>query len=169
MFHTDVSNPHCAGFLLLVAVKLGIDEYIILFYSSILSFPSPDFFRAVLQEKSCPGRIVPRPYRPGGDTRFRRNIVVQISLLLIGIVLLTLTTGVLYQRWYRRQIEADYNFLLRFYVSYVAFDSETGPSDDERANARLSYKRVINAKLHLTRQEPPIWASLEQYFGPVWP
>ncbi len=91
------------------------------------------------------------------------------TILVVGIPLLTIIAIVLYQRRYRHRLETDYNFLLRFYVSYIACESETGPSELELQTARASYKRVINAKLHLTREEPPIWGSLERYFGSVWP
>lgn len=85
------------------------------------------------------------------------------------VALLLLVIAVLYARLRRKALEADYDFLLRFYVSYVAFESESGPTEHELSSARQSYVRVLNAKLHLTRKEPPIWAGLERYFGPVWP
>ena len=94
-------------------------------------------------------------------------VVVVAILLLVGIIFMILAE--LAARLRRKALEKDYKFLLRFYVSYITCESETGPSAAERENARLSYKRVINAKLHLTREEPPIWGALEQYFGPVWP
>lgn len=90
------------------------------------------------------------------------------TVLLVGMSVVVVLSFLFAAACYRRRqkaIDEDYNLLLRFFISYIAVACETGPTEQERANAYTSYKRVLNARSYLRHENAFMWARLEDYFA----